>query len=50
MVEATLVKAVLSCINPTGVEVLNFKAPSEGERDQDFLWRMHYRLPRRGNI
>ena len=44
------VKTVLSGINPTGVEIMNFKAPSEEERDHDFLWRVHYRVPRRGNI
>ena len=44
------VKSVLSGINPTGVEINSFKAPSEEERDHDFLWRIHARVPRRGNI
>lgn len=44
------VKHVLSGLNPTGVEINSFKAPSEEERDHDFLWRIALRLPRRGNI
>lgn len=44
------VKHVLSGLNPTGVEINSFKAPSEEERDHDFLWRIAQRLPRRGNI
>jgi PPK2 family polyphosphate:nucleotide phosphotransferase len=44
------VKSVLSGVNPTGVEIMSFKAPSEEERDHDFLWRIHSRVPRRGNI
>ena len=44
------VKSVLSGVNPTGVEIMSFKAPSEEERDHDFLWRVHFRVPRRGNI
>ena len=31
------VKSVLSGVNPTGVEIMSFKAPSEEERDHDFL-------------
>lgn len=44
------VKNVLSGLNPSGVEITSFKAPSEEERDHDFLWRVAQRLPRRGNI
>jgi PPK2 family polyphosphate:nucleotide phosphotransferase len=44
------VKSVLSGVNPTGVEIMSFKAPSEEERDHDFLWRVHGKVPRRGNI
>jgi PPK2 family polyphosphate:nucleotide phosphotransferase len=44
------VKSVMSGINPTGVDIMSFKAPSEEERDHDFLWRVHHRMPRRGNI
>lgn len=44
------VKHVLSGTNPSGVEITSFKAPSEEERDHDYLWRISQRLPRRGNI
>jgi PPK2 family polyphosphate:nucleotide phosphotransferase len=41
---------VMSGINPQGVEVSNFKAPSAEELDHDFLWRTNRRLPERGRI
>ena len=44
------VKHVLSGLNPSGCEISSFKAPSFEERDHDFLWRIHHRMPRRGNI
>ena len=43
-------KGLLECVNPAGVETANFKAPSAEELAHDFLWRVHQRLPRRGNI
>lgn len=44
------IKHVLSGVNPQGVEVSSFKAPSEEELDHDFLWRAARRLPERGRI
>ena len=44
------VKSVMSGVNPAGVEITSFKAPSEEERAHDFLWRVHQRVPRKGNI
>ncbi|MBL8602337.1 MAG: polyphosphate kinase 2 family protein [Myxococcales bacterium] len=44
------VKHVLSGLNPSGVEIHSFKAPSADERDHDFLWRIYQRVPRYGNI
>jgi len=44
------VRTVLQEVNPAGVEVANFKAPSTEERAHDYLWRVHKRLPRFGNI
>ncbi|MBI5517318.1 MAG: polyphosphate kinase 2 family protein [Deltaproteobacteria bacterium] len=44
------IKNVLSGLNPSGCEITAFKAPSEEERDHDFLWRIYGRVPRRGNI
>jgi PPK2 family polyphosphate:nucleotide phosphotransferase len=44
------VRHVLQHVNPAGVEVANFKVPSEEERAHDYLWRVHKALPRYGNI
>jgi PPK2 family polyphosphate:nucleotide phosphotransferase len=43
-------RAVLSGVNPAGVQVETFKAPSAEELDHDFLWRIWRRLPERGRI
>jgi PPK2 family polyphosphate:nucleotide phosphotransferase len=44
------IRAVLSGVNPAGVQVHAFKAPSEEELRHDFLWRLNQRLPPRGTI
>jgi PPK2 family polyphosphate:nucleotide phosphotransferase len=44
------VKHVMSGINPTGVQVTSFKAPSADELDHDYLWRVVKALPARGMI
>jgi PPK2 family polyphosphate:nucleotide phosphotransferase len=44
------IEHVMSGVNPQGVEVFSFRAPSENERDHDFLWRHLIRLPERGRI
>jgi PPK2 family polyphosphate:nucleotide phosphotransferase len=44
------VRSVLQFVNPAGVEVANFKVPSDEERAHDFLWRIHKAMPRYGNI
>ena len=44
------IKHVMSGVNPQGVQVSSFKAPSSEERDHDFLWRTTKRLPERGDI
>ena len=44
------IKHVMSGVNPQGVEVHAFKAPSSEELDHDFLWRTSRNLPRRGHI
>jgi len=46
----SLIKHVLSGVNPQGVEVHPFKQPSAEELDHDFLWRIGKRLPSRGRI
>jgi PPK2 family polyphosphate:nucleotide phosphotransferase len=44
------IKHVMSGINPQGVEVYPFKAPSAEELDHDYLWRCFKCLPSRGRI
>jgi PPK2 family polyphosphate:nucleotide phosphotransferase len=44
------IKHVMSGVNPQGVQVHPFKAPSPEELDHDFLWRVARRLPERGRI
>lgn len=40
----------MSGVNPAGVQVFSFKAPTPEELDHDFLWRTTVRLPERGRI
>jgi PPK2 family polyphosphate:nucleotide phosphotransferase len=46
----SVIKHVMSGVNPMGCEVHSFKAPSHIELDHDFLWRTAVALPRRGHI
>jgi PPK2 family polyphosphate:nucleotide phosphotransferase len=46
----SVVKHVMSGVNPLGCEVHAFKAPSDEELQHDFLWRAAVRLPGRGRI
>ena len=41
---------VMTGVNPTGVQVYSFKAPSPEELDHDYLWRAVKALPERGRI
>lgn len=45
-----LVKHVMSGLNPAGTTVSSFKTPSAEENDHDYLWRVHKKMPRRGEI
>lgn len=44
------IKHVMSGVNPQGVDVYSFKAPSSEELSHDFLWRTNRCLPPRGKI
>ena len=46
----SIIKHVMSGINPQGCEVHSFKQPSEEELSHDFLWRVGQRLPANGRI
>ena len=41
---------VFSALNPQGATVTGFKVPTASELAQDFLWRVHPRVPGRGQI
>lgn len=45
-----LIRNVLGNMNPLGVNVRGFKAPTEEEKDHDFLWRIHRFAPAKGMI
>ncbi|MCZ2338538.1 MAG: polyphosphate kinase [Chitinophagales bacterium] len=44
------IKSVFADCNPTGIDTYGFKKPTEEEMAHDFLWRVHQKLPRKGNI
>jgi len=44
------IKHVMSGVNPQGVQVTSFKAPSAEELDHDYLWRCMRNAPERGRI
>lgn len=46
----SLIKHVMSGVNPQGVQVVSFKQPSAEELDHNFLWRVARALPERGRI
>ena len=46
----SVIKHVMSGVNPQGCEVHSFKAPSVEELDHDYLWRVSKALPGRGRI
>jgi PPK2 family polyphosphate:nucleotide phosphotransferase len=44
------IRHVFEGVNPLGVRVAAFRAPTEEELDHDFLWRVHSKVPGRGEI
>jgi len=46
----SLIKNVMSGLNPQGTQVFSFKEPSKEELDHDYLWRIHKVVPERGRI
>lgn len=44
------VRHALRGLNPQGVRIVSFKAPSASERRHDFLWRIQRALPNPGEI
>jgi PPK2 family polyphosphate:nucleotide phosphotransferase len=45
-----VIRHVFRTVNPQGVKVSSFKAPSASELAHDYLWRIHRETPARGEI
>ncbi len=45
-----VIKHIMSGLNPSGVKVASFKAPTSTELDHDYFWRHYLALPARGEI
>jgi len=45
-----LIKSLLLPVNPQGVRIASFKAPTEIELHHDFLWRVHSQVPGNGEL
>jgi len=44
------IRSVFGGVNPHGVDISDFKAPTARELAQDYLWRIHQRTPENGLI
>ena len=44
------IRKVMTAFNPQGCPVASFKVPSTEELAHDFLWRIHKRVPARGEV
>ena len=44
------IRNVFQGVNPQGVRVASFKAPTKLELAHDYLWRIHQQVPQKGNI
>lgn len=44
------IRSVFAGLNPAGVTVTGFRAPSNEELAHDYLWRLHPAVPARGHI
>ncbi|MDJ0496627.1 MAG: polyphosphate kinase 2 family protein [Acidimicrobiia bacterium] len=44
------IRNVLSGVNPQGIDVVNFKAPTPEELSHDYLWRVHEHTPAAGSL
>ena len=45
-----VLRHTVGLVDPQGVRITSFKAPTEEERSQDFLWRIRRQLPEAGYI
>ena len=44
------IQNLLTGVNPAGVQISSFKAPTSEELKHDFLWRIHAQTPKKGCI
>jgi PPK2 family polyphosphate:nucleotide phosphotransferase len=44
------VRGVFARTSPLGVHTVGWKAPTEAEREHDYLWRIHQKMPGAGEI
>jgi PPK2 family polyphosphate:nucleotide phosphotransferase len=44
------IRHVMRGFNPQGTRVVAFRKPSEEELDHDFLWRVHAKVPAKGEV
>jgi PPK2 family polyphosphate:nucleotide phosphotransferase len=44
------IRSVFTGVNPQGVTVTSFKAPTSEQLARDYLWRVHQHVPRNGQI
>lgn len=44
------IRRVFEGVNPQGVRVASFKAPTPNEMDHDYLWRIHQSMPGKGEM
>jgi PPK2 family polyphosphate:nucleotide phosphotransferase len=45
-----VIRSVFDGVNPQGVKVASFKRPTDLELAHDYLWRVHPRVPAKGEI
>ena len=45
-----VIRKVFSGINPQGVRIASFKAPTPPELARDYLWRVHSQVPAKGEL
>ena len=45
-----VIRKVFSGVNPLGIHVASFKAPTVAELDHDYLWRVHQCVPGKGEM
>ncbi len=44
------IRSIFEGTNPQGVQVANFKVPTEAELSHDYLWRIHSKVPGKGEL